>query len=445
MAPESSRLAVALRRRFAGYGMLGVLLLLCVLFSALTLQDQHPAGERAAAELAKSLASRAGRDAAVLILIRDSEQDRAFAGDLSARLRLAGFTRVTTAAGGPPELRAACERLLDEGATDLWLVTLASGLPTVRSIAAAVPALAAAPVLAPTAYRWPTFLLPDNLRNVANQIAVIAIVAVGMTLVIITAGIDLSVGSLIALSAVACAWLVRALGGAGVGTGALLAAGLGAVALCALAGLFSGTMIVRFRLPPFIATLAMMQVASGVAYIIARGRPIYDAPDALTTLGRGADPALGIPWAVWLMLLIYALAHLLLPRTALGRYVYAVGGNPEAARLAGVRTGAVLLFAYALCGALAGLGGVLMASQLKSGAPTYGLMYELYVIAAVVVGGTSLTGGEGRVLGTLIGAFIIAVIQNGMNLTNVESYTQKVVLGLVILGAVLIDRLRRRN
>jgi ribose transport system permease protein len=204
-------------------------------------------------------------------------------------------------------------------------------------------------------------------------------------------------------------------------------------------------MVVRFRLPPFIATLAMMQVASGLAYIISRGRPIYDAPVAFTTLGRGADPLLGVPWSVWLMLALYGAAHLLMARTALGRHVYAVGGNPEAARLAGVRTGAVLLFVYALSGVLAGLGGVVMASQLKSGAPTYGLMYELYVIAAVVVGGTSLVGGEGRVLGTLVGAFIIAVIQNGMNLTNVESYTQKVVLGLVILGAVLLDRLRARR
>ena len=132
-------------------------------------------------------------------------------------------------------------------------------------------------------------------------------------------------------------------------------------------------------------------------------------------------------------------------RTTLGRYIYAVGGNAEAARLAGVRVAGVLLFVYATCGALAGLGGVITASQLRSGAPTYGLMYELYVIAAVVVGGTSLSGGEGRVLGTLVGAFIIAVIQNGMNLTHVESYSQKVVLGLVILLAVLLDQLKQRR
>ena len=162
-------------------------------------------------------------------------------------------------------------------------------------------------------------------------------------------------------------------------------------------------------------------------------------------LGRGIDPLLAVPWAVWLMAALYIAAHLLMGRTVLGRYLYAVGGNPEAARLAGVPVNRVLLFAYVVSAALAGLGGVVMASQLRSGAPTYGVMYELYVVAAVVVGGTSLSGGEGTIAGTLVGALIIAVIQNGMNLTNVESYTQKVVLGLVILGAVLLDRARRRH
>lgn len=443
MAPEAIALFRNLRRRLSGHGMLGVLLLLCALFSGLTLRDQHPTGARAARQLARAVAAQADPSAAILLLVRDGQQERAFMTDLAARLRGAGFTNVRSAAGGPPEFRAAGEALPEAGDAR-YLLTLQASLPVVRAIQASVPELAGAVILAPAPYRWPTFLLADNLRNVANQIAVIAIVAVGMTLVIITAGIDLSVGSLIALSAVVCAWLVQALGGQAAGWAALLAAALGAMTLSGLAGLFSGAMIVRFRLPPFIATLAMMQVASGAAYLIAKGRPIYDAPDAFTTLGRGADPLLSLPWAVWLMLGLYGLAHVLMSRTALGRYVYAVGGNREAARLAGVRTGAVLLFVYALCGVLAGLGGVVMASQLKSGAPTYGLMYELYVIAAVVVGGTSLAGGEGRVLGTLIGAFIIAVIQNGMNLTNVESYTQKIVLGLVILGAVLLDRLRAR-
>ena len=148
--------------------------------------------------------------------------------------------------------------------------------------------------------------------------------------------------------------------------------------------------------------------------------------------------------SVVLMLVLYALAHMVMSRMKLGRYIYAVGGNREAARLSGVPVRRVLMFAYVAGALLAGVGGVIIASQLKSGSPTYGNMYELYVIAAVVVGGTSLSGGEGKMFGTLIGAFTIAVIQNGMNLTNVESYTQKVVLGLVILGAVLLDKLRRR-
>jgi len=188
-----------------------------------------------------------------------------------------------------------------------------------------------------------------------------------------------------------------------------------------------------------------MQVAAGAAYIISQGKPIYQLPDSFILLGRGAEPFLKIPYAVILMVILYILAHLLMTRTTLGRYIYAVGGNMEASRLAGIRVKAILFFVYTMSGILAGLGGIIIASQLKSGAPTYGLTYELYVIAAVVVGGTSLSGGEGRILGTLIGAFIIAVIQNGMNLTNIETYTQKVVLGLVILGAVLLDQLKHRG
>ncbi len=201
-------------------------------------------------------------------------------------------------------------------------------------------------------------------------------------------------------------------------------------------------MITAFRIPPFIVTLAMMLVASGLAYLLAQGQSIYQVPESFVRLGRGAD-FLRIPNAVLLTAFLYGAAHVLMTRTVLGRRIYAVGSNREAARLSGVPVSRVLLFVYSASGLLAGLGGVVMASQLKSGSPTYGGMYELYVIAAAVVGGASLQGGEGRVLGTLIGAFIIAVIQNGMNLTGVESYTQKVVLGLVILGAVLLDTLKR--
>lgn len=426
------------------YGMLGVLILLAALFSVLTLRQQQPEGAAAAEDLAAQLSS-AGRDQGVVIVSRDGGEDALFASQLRDRLNLAGFGTVQIASGDPAAIRTRLASLADSNQTVHWIATLQSLSPVAKNLAAQFPAYDQVRIITPKAYRWPTFLLADNLRNVANQITVIAIIAVGMTMVIITAGIDLSVGSLVALSAVVTAWLVGWFGGETASAWNLTAACLGAILMCGLVGAFSGLMITRFRIPPFIATLAMMQVAAGVAYIISQGKPIYRIPEGFIWLGRGTEPLLGLPHAVILMVILYLAAHVLMSRTTLGRYVYAVGGNEEAARLAGIRVHGVLLFVYSLCGALAGLGGVVMASQLKSGAPTYGVTYELYVIAAVVVGGTSLSGGEGRILGTLIGAFIIGVIQNGMNLTNVESYTQKVVLGLVILGAVLLDRVKQQG
>jgi ribose transport system permease protein len=219
----------------------------------------------------------------------------------------------------------------------------------------------------------------------------------------------------------------------------MLLASAGGMVLCGALGAVNGWLVTRWSLPPFIVTLVMMLVASGAAYLLAAGQSIYQVPESFVWLGRGADLA-GLPNAVLLMLGLFVAVHLLMKHTAMGRYLYAVGGNREAALISGLSVGGVLLFAYTLCGLLAGLGGVVMASQLRSGSPTYGQMYELYVIAAAVVGGTSLTGGRGTMFGTLTGALIIAVIQNGMNLMDIESYTQKVVLDLVILGAVLVDQ-----
>jgi ribose/xylose/arabinose/galactoside ABC-type transport system permease subunit len=446
------------RRRLAGtgsrivtqYGMLGVLLLLAVFFSLVTIRDQHPTGGAAGKQLARRIAALAATDesqGSVIAVVRGGDVDQAFLAALDSHLSKRDLSLSLTIAGEPPEIREQLEAMsaLELGAADdgpIRIATQENYAPVVRNIAGSIPAIMDLEVVTPPSYRWPTFLLGSNLLNVANQIAVIAILAIGMTMVIITAGIDLSVGSLIALAAVAVAGLIGLMGGAAASPGAMLLCGAGAVVFTGLIGGFSGFVITRFRVPPFIATLGMMQVASGLAYLLSSGRPIYKVPENFVTLGRGVDPLLGIPYAVILMVCLYLIAHLVMSRTALGRYVYAVGGNEEAARLAGVRVKGVLMFVYCLNGMLAGLGGVIMASQLKSGAPTYGGMYELYVIAAVVVGGTSLSGGQGKILATLIGAFIIAVIQNGMNLTNVESYTQKVVLGLVILGAVLLDRLK---
>jgi ribose transport system permease protein len=437
--------AARLSRFFSDYGMLGVLIVLCLFFSILTIDDQYPTGEGAAESLADLLREGDRIPGGVVIVSRTSDEDVAFARALERELNEAGFASVASIAGDPAAVRSQLIGMSKSAEAFPYIATTQSYAPVVRAITSQLNAYGGSRIVTPPSYRWPTFLLPDNLRNVANQISVIAIVAIGMTMVIITAGIDLSVGSLIALSAVVAAWLIAHMGGEGASAAAMMVGGLGGIALCGAVGAFSGLVITRFLIPPFIATLAMMQVAAGLGYIISQGKPIYRLPEGFVALGRGADPVLGIPYAVILMAVLYVIAHVVMSRTTFGRYVYAVGGNAEASRLAGIRVRAVLFSVYTLCGILAGLGGVLMASQLKSGAPTYGLTYELYVIAAVVVGGTSLSGGEGRIFGTLIGAFIIAVIQNGMNLTNVESYTQKVVLGLVILGAVLLDRLKHQR
>ena len=186
-----------------------------------------------------------------------------------------------------------------------------------------------------------------------------------------------------------------------------------------------------------------MMMARGFAFLLTGGFSIYQVPPSITWLGRGN--LFGIPNTVWLLALLYLGAHLFMQHTRYGRYIYAVGGNEEAARLSGVPVKAVLVFVYVVGGLCAGFGGCIQASQLSSGAPNLGMMFELYVIAAVVVGGTSLSGGSGRIFGTLIGAFIISVIQNGMNLLGFDSYLQQVVLGGVILAAVLLDRFRQRG
>ena len=209
---------------------------------------------------------------------------------------------------------------------------------------------------------------------------------------------------------------------------------------CGLVGGLGGFIVARFKVAPFITTLGIMMMASGMAFLLTGGFSIYQVPPALPWLGQGRTA--GIPHTVILLVVLYVTAHIFMSHTRLGRYIYAVGGNEEAARLSGVPVGMVIVFVYVVSGLAAGLGGCIQASQINTGTPNMGTMYELFVIAAVVVGGTSLSGGSGRVLGTLIGALIISVIQNGMNLLGMESYTQKVVLGGVILIAVLLDKLR---
>ncbi|HEY4440958.1 MAG TPA: ABC transporter permease [Candidatus Elarobacter sp.] len=292
------------------------------------------------------------------------------------------------------------------------------------------------------------FLAAGNITNILRQIAVNAIMAVGQTFVIITAGIDLSVGSLIALTSVVMAQVSNALPFGGAGNFVVtLVAGVG---VGCLAGYINALPVVKLGLPPFITTLAMMQVARGVAFILAHGQPIpLGASNAFDWLGTGyllsGIPGFpGIPYAVLVMAVVAIVFSIVLGRTAYGRYVLALGGNEEAARLAGIATGRVKTLVYVISGGCAGIAGLLLTARFASGAPQNGTGYELQAIAAVVVGGTSLMGGRGSIVGTFFGALLIGVLYNVMNLLHVESYTQLIVLGVVILLAVILDELRKR-
>ena len=438
-------MATLCKRLFTEYGMVLVLLLLGVFFSVATISEQSPVGEVAAKGVATEIAALPGDSLRIFIAVGNEPDDAVFASSLEQELKGSGRTVVAVSKGEPKDARETLVKINAAGEKlDLIACTPTAGAWLVfADLKTDFPGFGSPRMVMPKSYRWPNFLKADNLLNIANQIAVIAIMAIGMTMVILTGGIDLSVGSLLALSAVIATGFIRDFaGGELAGPGGMILACCAAIGICGVVGAFSGLMITRFGIPPFIVTLAVMLVGSGMAYTLAEGQSIYQLPDSFTRLGRGAD-IVSLPNAVVVMLLLYVLAQVLMTRMIAGRYLYAVGGNRLAARLSGVPVERVLMFAYIMSALLAGLGGVIMASQLKSGSATYGNMYELYVIAAVVVGGTSLSGGQGKMMGTLIGAFTIAVIQNGMNLTNVESYTQKVVLGAVILGAVLIDKVRQ--
>ena len=429
------------------YGMLGVLILLCLFFSVITYEQQQPLGKDGAERLLLKISNNFEKPGSVIIAGKNGEDGEVFVSHLENELRKKEWLVEAAISGSPIDLGKALRRAVEkkEKVELLACEQTFSELPVVENLKKSNPVLQEMKVLSPQSYGWPNFLKTSNLLNVANQIAVISIIAIGMTLVIITAGIDLSVGSLIAFSAVLCCWFIKEwMGGPDASVMGMVIASLLAIFGCGILGLFSGSMVAYFGVPSFVASLGMMMVASGFAYMISEGLSIYQVPASFDWLGRG-DALFSIPNAVVLMVLLYIVAHFVMSRSTAGRYIYAVGGNPEAARLSGVPVQKILLWVYTLSGALAGLGGVVMASQFRSGDPKYGLMYELYVIAAVVVGGTSLAGGRGKVFGTLIGAFIIAVIQNGMNLTGVQSYTQKVVLGLVLLTAVLLDMIKKRK
>ena len=428
-------------RFISDYGMVFVLLLLAALFSVLTLKQQHPTGATAGRQVAAAIIAAHGTSAGVLIVTRDTGEDRAFSDAAGAELASSGAQVLSTVNGSPADVRVAIESVLEAGQTIDAIA--ANDVTSKWSVYDRFPTVGRGKCVTPTAYRWPDFLKLTNLLGVANQTAIYAIIAIGMTMVIITAGIDLSVGSLVALAAVSSALFVRNVGGGTeASTAAVVAGVLIGILACAAAGGFNGLMVTSFGIPPFIVTLGMMMMASGLSFRLSDGRSVPELPAAYFWLGGGRS--MGVPNPVLLMIVLYVIAHIVMSRTVFGRYVYSIGGNVEAARLSGVPLKRILLAVYTICGALAGLGGVVLASQLAAGDPKFGLMYELEVIAAVVVGGTSLMGGQGKIFGTLIGAFIIAVIKNGMNLMDVDPFNQKIVLGAVLLGAVLLDTLKRR-
>jgi ribose/xylose/arabinose/galactoside ABC-type transport system permease subunit len=285
------------------------------------------------------------------------------------------------------------------------------------------------------------FFSVANLLNVALSVAIIGILSVGMTAVIIAGGIDLSVGSGVALAGVAAALAAHATTSLGP-TAAALAALLAAIAIGGASGAFTGLTVARLRVPPFLVTLALLSIDRGLAFVLSSGRSLGDLPPAFNWMGQGT--LFGIPVPVWLMALIFATGWFVLTRTLWGRWIYALGGNPEAAWLAGINTRAVTTWTYIANGFLVGIAGAVLAARLGAAVPNAGLGYELDVIAAVVVGGTALTGGRGSVIGTLIGAVCIGILNNALNLANVDPYLQRIAVGVVILAAVLADRVRHQ-
>ncbi len=280
----------------------------------------------------------------------------------------------------------------------------------------------------------PNFFTVDNILNILRQTSVNAIIAVGMTLVILTAGIDLSVGSVLALCGAFAASMIAL-------EVPVLIAVPTALFVGAALGAISGIIIAKGKVQAFIATLVTMTLLRGVTMVYTDGRPIStgftDTADAFAWFGTGY--ALGIPVPVWLMVIVFAAAWYLLNHTRFGRYVYALGGNESATRLSGINVDRVKIGVYAICGMLAALAGIIVTSRLSSAQPTAGMGYELDAIAAVVLGGTSLMGGKGRIMGTLIGALIIGFLNNALNLLDVSSYYQMIAKAVVILLAVLVD------
>ena len=300
------------------------------------------------------------------------------------------------------------------------------------------------------------FLQPRNLLNIVRQISVMGLIAIGVTVVIITTGIDLSSGSVLALSAVAAASLAQRTDWDGAKYPGLdlpiIVPIIVALIIGAFCGSINGWLIARFKIPPFIATLGMMTIARGFALIYS-DRPVSGLTDAYNFIGQGEllkilpipdQPPLGIPIPVIILAVVAIGTHIMLNNTRFGRHIYAVGGNEQAARISGLNVGRIKIGVYMFAGLLSGLAGVVLSSRIGSGQPGLGVGYELDAIAAAVIGGTSLSGGIGTIWGTIVGALIIGVLNNGLDLLNVSAYWQTIVKGSIIVVAVIIDERKNR-
>lgn len=291
------------------------------------------------------------------------------------------------------------------------------------------------------------FLTIDNSWNVMRQISVNMIVSVGMTLIILTGGIDLSVGSVLALSGAVTAVMLK-FGAEMVDLNlyigfTLIGALLGGTFVGALLGWFNGFTITRFKVPPFVATLAMLTIARGLTMLLTGGFPITGFSPQMAFIGTGW--LLGIPMPVWISAIVVAGAVIMTNKTRLGRHIYAIGGNETAAKLSGLKINKIKMIVYSIAGSLAAVGGIIVTSRLDSAQPNAGMSFELDSIAAVVIGGTSLSGGKGTIMGTVQGALIIGILNNGLVLLNVSPFWQQVIKGLVILLAVVLEKFNAKE
>jgi ribose transport system permease protein len=282
----------------------------------------------------------------------------------------------------------------------------------------------------------PYFLTANNLTSVVRQTAVFNTMALGMTIVIISGGIDLSVGSILGLSGLIGTMALER--GYPIIVGVLIGVGVGTAC-----GFLNGLLVTRLRIPPFVVTLGTLGIFRGLSLIFSNGLPVHKIPAAFSFLGEGS--LLGIPFVLWMLVLCAVAVHVILEHTRLGRYAFAIGSNKVASVYAGIPVDFHMTAVYAIGGALTGLAGMIEASRLMTGQPTAGQGYELQAIAAVVIGGGSLNGGEGSVVGTLIGAFIMGLLSNGADLLNISNYWQQVIIGSVIILAVTLDEIRKRR